>query len=529
MTHTKLLNKSKLIGIFVIAMMIFAFIATAGVSAAMPDPAIKGKITVHKYGTSAPSDQIGTGIELSKEEAKKLGQPLKGVGFTLYKIPDSFTLTENTKPSDAKAASLANVVGSKTGETGQEYFTNDEGEIVWQDLEHGYYVLSETTLPPGDNKYVASPDAIIAIPYGYTGTNVGWNYDVHVYPKNVLDDDVTKERTTADEFYTAGESVAWKISAKVQSGLRAGDASPYNYGAFKVTDVLDSRLDLDATNPPVLKVIGVNDTVKATLDLNTDYTFTQSGAENRTLVWELTQAGIDKVVDNGGLRVSIDINTKINDTAASGLGNTFIENDATYDWKNHDDSDFTPAKPPVKPVAQLGGVELLKLDDKDRTIFLNGAKFKIAATEADALDPTGSKFIKEGYDDSKGDMIVTTGDNPGTPTVEKGWGMFAGLKLNDSGDTKFYLVEVEAPTHETYKYVLRPDVIEVTIAAGSKKVSVEVLNTRIGDDGPGPIFQLPKTGGPGTIIFTVLGLCLIAAAVILLMRARRRNNTEQNR
>ncbi|MFV0392897.1 MAG: LPXTG cell wall anchor domain-containing protein [Coprobacillaceae bacterium] len=110
------------------------------------------------------------------------------------------------------------------------------------------------------------------------------------------------------------------------------------------------------------------------------------------------------------------------------------------------------------------------------------------------------------------------------PAIEKGYGMFAGLEVDKDNAVKYYLVETkapQAPNGVNWEYVLHP-IIEVTIEAGTTSKTVKVVNTRTGEDGPGPIFKLPETGGTGTALFIIVGLGLIGASTYALLKTKKK-------
>ncbi|GAB2022291.1 SpaH/EbpB family LPXTG-anchored major pilin [Pseudolactococcus yaeyamensis] len=477
---------------------------TTNAASDLPDPSVKGSLTVHKLSRASSSNLPGDGLELADPSVH--GKPLAGAGFTLYKVNAGYKMTDQTTVAEAKAN--ATVVGS-------EQITATDGITKFDNLEIGYYVLSETTTPAG---YAGAVDSIITLPIGITETGTGWNYDLHVYPKNVKDDEISKEVTTTSPQYTVGDVVGWQFQAKVEYDLYT-DTPAEAFGSFKVTDPLDKRLDFGQTTS-VRALGGVAGPIVLAA---TDYTEVYNAATN-TVTWELTQAGLKKVDQEAAKEIEISFNTVINNKAISGTpaGTPSISNGGELDIKDNNGTDGKNAEvdDKEKPSVDLAGVVINKVDSKDDTIALAGAKFKIATSLANAKAGT---YIQ---DAAGADIEVVTGDNIDTATIEKGYGMFTGLALNASGDTEFYLVEVEAPTG----YVKRQSVILATIPAGDKKVTIKVLNQKIGDpaiDEENPTFLLPNTGGIGSLIFWISGLALIAVGAFLLFFLKRKKEDDE--
>ncbi len=488
----------------------------------LPDPAKKTSLTVHKYATATESQTPGSGLELSDAEAAALGTTLAGVGFTLYSV-DQNLVDENSTPAGLLAA-------TGTAPVGTEQFTDANGEIKWSELSQGYYVLVETTPLAG---YKKSPDTIITLPMGIADAdadgdadNTGFNYDVHVYPKNVSDSPITKD--VEEGFYEIGETVTWTIDARVDYDLYkpavvGPPAVAEAYGSFVITDPLDTRLTYDPTGSPAVLTMTGGKSGPTKLTAVTDYTEVYDAATNK-VTWTLTQAGMKKVDADDAGAVRVELDTKINDTAI-GTDPT-IANTAILDNSDANGTDGTPdggVEPPIIPEIGVAGIEVLKVDSVDTSIFLNNAKFKIALTEQDAKD---KKFVK---DKAGNDVEITTGDNPETTTVEMGWGYFAGLPVDEPGPTDFYLVETQAPDNvldPSKPYILKQEAVYAEIKVDEKTGSVTVKNQALGNppiDEKKPTFELPKTGGTGTVLFTVAGIILMGGAAFLFMRSRKAN------
>ena len=76
----------------------------------------------------------------------------------------------------------------------------------------------------------------------------------------------------------------------------------------------------------------------------------------------------------------------------------------------------------------------------------------------------------------------------------------------------YYLKETKAPDG----YTLLKDPIEIKISGSTKLGSqINIVNTKG--------FDLPTTGGAGTIIFTVGGITIMLGAAFLLIRANKKS------
>lgn len=481
--------------------------ASASSSYDLPDGTEKGSITVHKYFRDSEPTNPGTGVEITDaDELAALGTPADDadmkVGFTLYQVPSTFEMTETTTVAEALAAAISTPVSVQK-------FTDEDGAIVWDELAVGYYVLVETAPLTG---YSKSPDAIIALPYGLDGDE--WNYDVHVYPKNVNDKPLIKT-VEKDTPYNVGEDVKWEYAAKVDTSKlykAATDTDSEVYGAYKLTDTYDSRLTYN--EDAIIKGYG-GATVTLVEGIHYDETH---DSDECTIEWKLTTVGIDLLVENKITSLVVEFTTEINETAlGTGEGSSEILNGGELEWTNAGES--TPENYEIadedKPAAKLYSLEIEKTNN-DGSIFLNGAKFKIAVGLDEAKAGT---FLK---DEDGEDLIVTTADRVVDSTTYSGWALFGGLAGDEDDDTDYYLVEVEAPTADDgSKYVRPTEPIKVTVEAGTQINTVNIKNYLPGDPDIPDMWNLPLTGGMGTVLFYVIGTVVMLGAVVVFIKSKK--------
>ena len=175
------------------------------------DTKLKGSITIHKYeyngdltkdtegkynGTGEITSTLPTKDEFGADADAK---PLKGAGFTIYKVADAeeienyYSKNPNELPkinkyiTDGKINSGYSAV--KFNENGEastsgkikELITGADGTASFKNLEVGFYVVIETTTP--DKVTTPAAPFIVSVPMTKVDGS-GWLYDVHVYPKN---------------------------------------------------------------------------------------------------------------------------------------------------------------------------------------------------------------------------------------------------------------------------------------------------------------------------------------------------------
>ena len=160
----------------------------------------KGSITIYKYlQQETKEENDGTGEGGQEEQVKDLDKG-RGVGFTIYKVMSANELIayyngtgkdSEDNPIDSVSVNTYVNMGTKTildkyanTKVKEEKFTNDEGEVIFDSLDVGLYVVIETTRPA--NVTEAVTPFLVSIPMTRKTENnqTDWLYNVVVYPKN---------------------------------------------------------------------------------------------------------------------------------------------------------------------------------------------------------------------------------------------------------------------------------------------------------------------------------------------------------
>lgn len=197
--------KKLLTGFLTLAMTLSMMTMTAFAaepSAKMPtiDTDKKGTVTIHKYTSGTTGTEITrTGTEADKSGVPSDSKPLKGAGFTLYQVVDvdGMEAYYNTNPTSLPAVDDYLEAGSiKAGsalKTIAEEKTDDNGTATFSNLDLGFYVVIETTVP--DAVTTAMDPFLLSVPMT-TADGTDWLYNIHVYPKNKTGyGEVTLEKT----------------------------------------------------------------------------------------------------------------------------------------------------------------------------------------------------------------------------------------------------------------------------------------------------------------------------------------------
>lgn len=496
--------------------------ALADTNGSIIDKGAEGSITIHKFDTDTLSGSAGDGAIIN--DTSSLGTPLNGIVFTITLLPDtanSGTTVAQAKQMVADMESDGTLAANQqSGTTGSG--SNQNGEYIFSNLDVGIYLVEEQPNSAVESEVEAF---LVSIPMMDPANSSGWLYDVHVYPKNTTKDmTLTKEIRTDDSDASEiaaeiGDTVEWVIKASIPADI---SSMLTNEGYFHIKDELDSRLTFESVTVNLVDPDGDADAgtyVQQPLADGTDYTLTNDNGDIKidfnkaSGITELTNALAE------GWMIEILVSTTINQTAAQNLSNG-ITNGATLTYNN------SLAEPDVKeievnpdedgaPTITVTGIAIFKIDSVTKGA-LNGAVFTIYETEDDAKN--GEAIKKSGVDWSK-----ESGTGLINGVAVDGYIYFSQAELmsvleyndveefNDDHST-FYFVETEAPTN----YALFGNVVSVTMGE-----TVTVENVEIEES-----FTLPITGGSGTLLFTIIGIVLIAGAVTLLIVSKKRRESE---
>ena len=453
--------------------------SAASVADIDPGKADEGKIVVHKRTQPAGDSKPGDGSELQNPP----GDPLGGVEFTLYRVKASDggvidlglpagwsaarSVIEGFSPAeldnqvtptkittDNKTYGLEKV-GSKT--------TAGDGVATFDTKNLGLYLLVESDPATDKTGVVAAAEpALVTVPYA--SEQGGWKYQVHVYPKNAVQD---LSKTVENNGSVIGKDVTFSVTGKVPNPTGGKELT-----SFKIVDQLDPRLKFDTITNFTL--------AGQTLTEGNGYTVETNG-QTVTVTFrnlDTTQAGagfsfnlVADVKEPGDGTITNQVTPWVNDVE----GKSTDESTATTQW---------------------GALTVLKWAQVEGSREpLSGAKFKLYTDQATQNEVSAVGELVTGEDGTVNVPVLKPGD--------------------------YWLKETAAPAG----YTQLADPIKVTVTAGgvvttagSEKNYVQVENTR--QTLPG----LPNTGAAGLVALMVFGGGAVVAAVVLAARARRRES-----
>lgn len=475
-----------------------------------------GKLTDIKWGTGIDSAALLAELKTSTIDE------LKAV-TTAPQLAEKLSKLESSKVIAFSKIATKHVTGTaktftKSGKAAPFSYKATLGEA-----DHGYYLVKDT-----DNKAAALTSPILKVA-GCT-VNVEAKGSVPTSTKKIKEDSTDKWGDTAD--LDVGQEAPFKLTGTMPSNI--ADFTTYKYG-FKdfISKGFTLREGFDVTDLTVK--IGDKKITPDTVNV-TDITDDTHGAEYNggkqieimftDLKATAKAAGVDLTASS---EVTVEYTAKVNEQAVIGGKGNPNKSLVVYQ-KDVTDGDGLGETPEDEVWAFTYQLDTTKVDSANPETKLKDAQFRLYNS-----DKTKSAEIK----DNK--IVKWVDGDAGTVITTPEGGVF-NIKGLDA-DT-YYLKEIKAPAGYNlptgddayFKFVIaarltvgddgKGKIESLTITPGkgqatdgdipNGKVEMNITNTSGS--------TLPETGGIGTVIFTVVGLLVMAGAAGAFVWRRKQNS-----
>lgn len=510
----------------------------------------QSKIIVHKLSEPSAAAAAGTSHEVAAPAGSR---PLKDVEFSVQKITGINLLEQEgwTKLAALKTAFEATPTADTitgqglTLEPATTQRTQADGSATFNVGAIGVYLVTEGA-DHGNNGItsVAKP-FLVTVPFPSKDAASGWNYEVHVYPKNTAS--LVEKTFDGNGATKVGDVVKWYVSFTIPG--------QQNITSFKFTDKIDTDThyvgvsakilpaDTDKANFGTAFASGTAVNVVAkTTGLESDGSPSAPGQMGTV---EATIADGAMLMNHRNKKLVVELQVKIADkVTGGGIVNSGGPN-ASDQWasgvfyngnENVDPGDPNGPKPVVPggdgapTPAPWSTVDILAQTPGgggDNTVPVEGAKYKIfkdkdaakaCATSGDRCD----EAVVVGKDGRT--EIVTDKNGNGTFTLPNG---------------DYYIVQVETPPGfkklpDPIKFELNgPETLTpYTNYEGSDKgTPVDIINDKwkinVDKQTPGGtagdiLPSLPMTGASGQVLLALAGSAVLLTAMGTFLVAMRR-------
>ena len=524
-----------------------------------------GDITLTKMG------QVGNSTDTAA---------LSGVTFKLYKFVgtknadgkiNAFTTTNFTDAEETgKVWKQITKASTAAGDnTGSDFglTTGSNGKITVNGLSAGYYCFVEQSV--GENKaFITDQTPHYFEVKGENSQEVTVAADGTVKPKadsteaNNLEMTVTdprpdvekqvKDRTPAvggDEYvkasdYSVGDDVPYKVTVKVPQALLDAKIKPADADKF-VFEVKDTPEHLAVNRDVKVNSTAVAEGVTITYDADAN----SKGGKGFTA--KFTQAALIALVD-GGDTFTIEYTAKLLKGADMTTAGNHNAVSLKYSNKIDADGNIVPenfSEIEGGSVVYTFGIHVDKRGDTATGTPLSGVKFnvykEVAAGTAGAV--VGSDIgITDATDKTKSFAKVVIDDTQTGDTQYDLVTVGGAAKVDGLAKGTYYLVETA--TVDGYNLLSAPVKVEIQVTYAKKWTVVDTYEgdklthhresvEYFGGTGEQPNngfatttiinrkgFNLPVTGGFGTLLFSGIGVLLVLAGVCVLFSLKKKNN-----
>ncbi len=466
----------------------------------------------------------------------------------------------NNKLSTALTANATNVKNAletamKNGGVAMPE-TDATGHTSASDMEQGLYLVVETRVP--ENVTSTCNPFLVSLPMT-TIDGAAWNYDVTVYPKNQtgnpnLDKTVREAKnstgkntgsltdTTDGYAHTATASVGDTVDYQIVSTLPTITSKASSLSEYTYVDTMSKGIRYNKNDVVIefFKDAGCADKINTWDENSGKFTVAYDDTAN-TMTIRMTDTGLSEIneaatvytdsVKRGYSDCTMRITYAATLTADAKMGDTDNPNEVVLTWKRTNTTYFDTLKDCCHVYTY--GIDVLK-QFSDNGGNVRNVKFRL---HNDTDDCYIIAEQKDGVYHAKG---LTAKKSDATTFIPNAQGHIVVKGLEDDA---YSLTEIATDKG----YVLLKDAVKIVIKTSEngqcEKCGAKLLTASATVNGKdvtmtdgnaivpltvvnNPGFDLPKTGGYGTWMFTVGGAALLGAAAFIVIRSRKHKDEQ---
>ena len=431
--------------------------------------------------------------------------------------------------------------------------TDAAGHTSAENLEQGLYLVVETRVP--ENVTSTCNPFFVSLPMT-TVDGAAWNYDVTVYPKNqtgnpTLDKTVRESKNSTGKntgsltdigdgyAHTATASVGDVVDYQIISTLPTITSKATSLSEYTYVDTLSKGIKYNKNDVVIefFKDAGCTDKITTWAEDSGKFTVTYDDTAN-TMTIRMTEAGLAEIneaatvytdsVKRGYSDCTMRITYAATLTADAQMGDKDNPNEVVLTWKRTNTTYFDTLKDCCHVYTY--GVDVLK-QFSDNGGKVQNVKFLLHNDTDDVYviaDLKDGVYYAKGFTAKKADATTFIPNSSGHIIVK-------GLE-----DDTYSLTE----TATDKGYILLKEAVKIVITTkengACEKCGAKLLTASATVNGKdavmtdgnaivpltvvnNPGFDLPKTGGYGTWMFTIGGVALLGAAAFIVVKSRKRN------
>ena len=512
-------------------------------------------------------DQRTVGVLYGFDGSDRSNAVLSAVGLTgadAHKTEGGVNyFTSDTLNNKLSAALAANATAVKNAleaavKNGGVAMTETDvtGHTFASDMEQGLYLVVETRVP--ENVTSTCNPFFVSLPMT-TIDGAAWNYDVTVYPKNQtgnpdLEKTVRESKNSTGKNtgsltditdgyeHTASASIGDTVDYQIISTLPTITSKASSLSEYTYVDTMSKGIRYNKQDVVIefFKDTGCTDKITTWAEDSGKFTVAYDDAQNIMTI-RMTEAGLAEIneaatvytdsVKRGYSDCTMRITYAATLTADAQMGDTDNPNEVVLTWKRTNTTYFDTLKDCCHVYTY--GVDVLK-QFSDNGGNLRNVKFKL---HNDTDDCYIIADLKDGVYYAKGFAAKKAAATTFIPNAQ-GHIVIKGLE-----DDTYSLTEIATDKG----YVLLKEAVKIVIKTAEngqcEKCGAKLLTASATVNGKAasmtdgnaivpltvvnnPGFDLPKTGGYGTWMFTIGGVALLGAAAFIVVKSRKHKSEQ---